>query len=448
MADADTREHAMILDPTHADTGYPSAARRWSTVAILSVAVLLSFADRLIINLVAGEIGQQLVLDQFAISLLMGSGFALLYAFAGIPLGRLADRVNRRNLIAVGIAIWCLATIACAVALSFQQLFVARMFVGLGEAALMPAASSLITDSFPERERGRAFGFFHVGGVLGSGLALGLGAMLLASVQHGLLEDVPLLRDAPSWRNVLLLAGLPGFPLIIVILIAMQEPVRRSSRGVQSLSSVLTAALADNGRVARTCLAVGIVAAGDYGLLSWIPTALNHSYNMPLPQAGKLIGAMVAIGGLGGCLIGGLFADRLAKRAGLAARIWAMRLSYALCGASALLLIVPSPTAALAATALWVFGSVAGIVAANIVLQEAVINELRATVMALSNICSAIIGMGLGPSLVVAIAAQTPGVSVNGGLVISITILCLFCATIAFLLISWRKTPAALPALQ
>ncbi|PZU06394.1 MFS transporter [Sphingomonas sp.] len=439
VADREQEAKGSLTAPLAVPVGI---ARRWSLIAILSLTVLLSYADRLVINLVAGGIQNELALSELAISLVMGTGFALLYALFGIPLGRLADRLNRRNLVMAGIAVWSTATAACAIATSFGALFVARMFVGLGEAALMPAATSLITDTFSPQERGRAFGVFHVGGVLGSGLALGLGGLILASVEHGLLMGLPVLGTLPAWRNVLLIAALPGAPLCLLLL-TVNEPQRQGLRGAQGLMALVRASLARRARVARACLAVGVVAAGDYGLLSWLPSMLDQAHGIEASVGGQLIGAMVAGGGLGGCFLGGWLTDYCARKKGLPARIWSMRISYAICLASVVILILPNPTMALCGAGLWVFGSVSGIVAANTYLPESVANEHRATVMAFSNICSAIVGMGLGPTSVVSLSWLMPQAA-DHGLRLGIAGVCGIAASVALLLLAWRSRP--LPA--
>ncbi len=421
---------------------YPGVIRRWGVVVLLSLAALLSYGDRSVINLVATDIRREFALTEISVSLLMGGGFAVLYAFFGVPLGRIADRLNRRNLVIAGIALWCAATAACAAATDFWQLFVARMFVGLGEAALMPAATSLIADSFPPRERGKAFSAFHIGAVLGSGLSLGLGGALLSGVEHGLLSNVPVLQSLSAWRNVLLLAGFPGLPLCLVLLF-VQEPVRQGLRGARRLGELARVSLANQGRVARCCLAVGMVAAGDYGLLSWLPSILDRSYGIAPGRGGQIIGLMVAAGGLAGCLSGGWLADYLARRGGLPARVWAMRVGYGVCLLSLPLLLIPTSGAVLAGTAVWVLGSVGAFVVANVYLSEAVANEYRATVIALSNICSALIGMGLGPTLVVTLAGLMPA-GHDGGLQPGVVSLGAVSAIAALGLLTWRVGPAGL----
>ena len=137
---------------------WPSAAVSWYGVFVLTAIYVLSFIDRTILSLLVGPIRADLGLSDTEISLLHGFAFAIFYTTLGIPIALLADRLNRRNIIAIGVAFWSLATAACAFARSFSHLFVARICVGVGEAALSPAAYSLLADSFPPdaaQSRGR-----------------------------------------------------------------------------------------------------------------------------------------------------------------------------------------------------------------------------------------------------------------------------------------------------
>ena len=131
-----------------------NAFYRWYVVGMLTLAYLISFLDRQILALMVGPIKADLQLSDTEISLLMGAAFSLFYAFMGIPLGRLADRTNRRNIIIIGITFWSLMTAACGLASKFIHLFVARIGLGAGEASLTPSAISIISDYFSRRERG------------------------------------------------------------------------------------------------------------------------------------------------------------------------------------------------------------------------------------------------------------------------------------------------------
>ena len=130
-------------------SSWPSSVSAWYTVGLLFVAYTFSFVDRFILTLLIEPIKNDFNLSDTGVSLLVGFAFVIFYTFLGIPIGRLADRVNRRNLIAAGITLWSCMTALCGMARGFGTLFAARVGVGVGEAALSPAAYSMIADLFP-----------------------------------------------------------------------------------------------------------------------------------------------------------------------------------------------------------------------------------------------------------------------------------------------------------
>ncbi len=148
-----------ILNPEGLAAGeppWPSPSRAWWAVGVFCIAAILSYSDRQILSLLVDPIRADLHATDVQIGLLQGAAFALIYAVAGVALGRAADVLPRRLVIVAGILIWSLATVACGYAHSFGSLFAARAAVGIGEAALAPAAMSIITDSFPVNRRGAA----------------------------------------------------------------------------------------------------------------------------------------------------------------------------------------------------------------------------------------------------------------------------------------------------
>src|ERR1700732_5376463 len=172
------RSIAMSTDvrsvPRPEDDGeYPRRPYAWAVVAILIATAVLSYTDRQVLSLLVDPIRSDLGITDTQISLLLGTAFAVVYGIAGLPLGFLADRTSRRNLIFAGVLVWSCGTLACGFSHSFGQLFAARIVVGLGEAVLSPAAISLISDYFPPARRGTAVGCFL------SGIAMGRGASLL-----------------------------------------------------------------------------------------------------------------------------------------------------------------------------------------------------------------------------------------------------------------------------
>ena len=133
------------------------------------VAYIFSFIDRQVIALLVEPIRADLQISDTQFSLLHGLAFAIFYAIMGIPIARLADTKSRPLIIAVGVFFWSIATAACGLTRNFWQLFIARMGVGVGEAALSPAAYSMITDLFPKSKLGLALGVYSVGSFLGAG---------------------------------------------------------------------------------------------------------------------------------------------------------------------------------------------------------------------------------------------------------------------------------------
>jgi MFS family permease len=126
-----------------------SPQRRWWTLAILTGLYSLSFLDRQVMSLLVNAIRADLRITDFQIGLLQGPAFALFYVSFGLLFGWIVDRLSRRPVIFVGVAIWSLAAMACGLARNFAQLFGARLGLGAGEAALTPAAYSILSDSFP-----------------------------------------------------------------------------------------------------------------------------------------------------------------------------------------------------------------------------------------------------------------------------------------------------------
>ena len=158
-----------------------SSKQAWWFVAVLCAAAILSIIDRGILNLVVDPVRADLGLTEVQIGLLQGLAFGLFYATAGLALGVAVDRHSRRLLIIAGITIWSLATIAAGFTRNFEELFVTRLLVGFGEAALAPAAISLIADLFPTERRGRPMGSADTGQAIADGLAILLTGLVLAT---------------------------------------------------------------------------------------------------------------------------------------------------------------------------------------------------------------------------------------------------------------------------
>ncbi|WP_416066630.1 MFS transporter [Rhizobium sp. ZK1] len=379
------------------------------TVAVLCLTLILSFIDRFVINLVVDPIRSELGLSDVEISLLQGAGFALIFALAALPAGRLADRVNRPRLIAAGVVVWSLATIACGLATGFWSFFAARVVLGFGEAALIPAASSLLIDSFSAARRGTALGIFSLGSTSGSGIALIVGGAVLSYLGTDTSAGLPIIASLTPWRQLMIVMGLPGF-FFVALLLFIPEPAHGNRPPLPPLQLLLRNLSAERGLVLRLCFAKGMMSLADFGMAAWLPTLLMRRYAATPIAAGATVGIATALAGIIGSIGGGMLSDWSAPRGSISTRVKLIAGSYlvALCAAISIGLSSSSLQIGIAFS-FWVAGSVSGSVVGRITMQERVPSNMRATTVALSITISAIIGIAAGPTLVPVIAGRMHG---------------------------------------
>lgn len=381
------------------NNGYPSSARAWATVAILMVAYVLSFVDRQILNLLVEPIRRDLAINDTQMSLLMGLSFALFYTVCGIPLGRVADTRSRRGLIAVGILFWSAATAACGMAKMYWQFLLCRIGVGVGEAALSPAAYSLIADSFPAERRATAISVYSMGVYLGSGLAFLVGGLVIqfASAQGDV--TLPVLGEVRPWQLIFLILGVAGV-FFTLLMLAIKEPVRRGAgAGVAvPLSEVGRYIRANRRTVLLHNFGFAGLAFAGYGSAAWIPTFYIRTYGWDAGQVGIVYGCIVAVFGCLGIVFGGRLADLMAKRGRSDAN---MRVGlYAALGALPMVVLFPLMDSAFWASmllALAVFCLSMPFGVAPAAIQEIMPNSMRGQASAIYLFVITLIGLGVGP---------------------------------------------------
>lgn len=205
---------------------YPSAARSWLLVIALTVAYVFSFIDRYILGMLADPIKAEFGLSDTQMGLLLGPAFAIFYALIGLPLGWLADRKRRTFIVAAGIALWSLATAFTGIARSYLQIFLARMAVGVGEAALSPCTMSLIADSFPKERRAKPIALYSTALSVGAGLALLAGGAVVAWATTTDAVTFAGIGPLAPWQLTMIAVGLPGL-LLVPILLFLPEPKRQ-----------------------------------------------------------------------------------------------------------------------------------------------------------------------------------------------------------------------------
>jgi MFS family permease len=397
---SETAPSPAALAPVEAP--WPSPARAWWGVAVLTFAYVISFVDRTILSLLIEPIKADLQLNDTQIALVQGLAFGLFYAVMGLPLGWLADRVSRRGLIAAGAAVWCVATAACGTAASFLHLFLARIGVGVGEAALSPAALSMISDSFPKERRGLPIGVYAAAAAAGAGVALIVGGTIIQMVSTKEALVLPWLGEVERWQAAFVFVGLGGL-VLLPLLATVAEPLRRqetrSASGTETRIVPFIARHADF--MVRHYAAVAIYSILIYAVLSWAPAHFIRVHGWSPGEVGFRYGVAVLLFGGAGTVLGAIVATALGRR-GL--RQPAIVVTATGMGVAGVLLALAGWAddgwAALAFYAPGIlFLTLPGGTAIQVV-QEAVPNRLRGQASAIYYLVISVIGLTLGPLIV------------------------------------------------
>jgi len=407
---------AAQFDTTKAanrDSSYPSSFAAWYSVAVLMLMYIFSFIDRTTISLLVEPMKRDLHITDTQIGMLQGLAFALLYTFLGLPIARLSDRYSRRAIIAGGVLIWSVMATLCGMARSATQLFAARVGVGVGEAALSPAAYSIITDSFPHSKLGKAFGVYNIGITIGAGTAFLVGGIVVAAVSHaGATYTLPLLGEVRAWQMVFIVTGAPGI-LLPLLLLTFREPVRRGLLRRQSaaepapatlrppLSEVLSYVWLNKKFYGLYFVALALLSMTGYCVAAWLPTALIRAYGVTAGQVGKVLGASTILMNSTGMLLAGILCDRLTRQGRRDAPIIVALISS--CGIAVfggLPAFMPS------VPLIWVALFVAGLTfnayngVGPMAINQVTPNQYRAQVSAVYLFVVNAVGLGIGPTLV------------------------------------------------
>ncbi len=380
-------------------------ARNWYLVTVLTLAGLLSSIDRSILALVIGPIKEEFGLSDLQASALLGLSFSVLYGAFGILAGHLADRVNRRTLVASGILVWSVMEVACGFARRYLYLLLPRMGLGIGEATLQPASFSMIRDAFPLRQRSLAFGLFQLGPFLGSGVSLILGAALLRWADAGAFGALPFADRMSAWNWVLILTGVMGAPIVLLAL-TVREPGRVAGEGTPSTGfHEALRHLSARWKLhlplwsAMTLYSMAVAAESQ-----WLPEAVARAWRLPLPEVGHVLGVTSIVVAPFGLLVSGRLTDLLVGRFGPAAV--PLVAAYATAAAAGVTVAFPflEPRWAYAAyvvqTLLFSGFAVWGATALTIVSPVGQLGKLTA----FYSIVQVILGLGLGPSVAAFVA--------------------------------------------
>jgi MFS family permease len=370
-------------------------------IAVFFITAILYYTDRFILNLLVDPIRAELKIGDTEISLLQGVAFAVVYALAGLPFGRFADILPRRMVIMAGVLTWSLATVACGFAHTFGQLFAARIAVGVGEAALAPAAVSMIADYFPPERRGAAIGVFLTGMAIGGGMSIVAGGGLLQAADAGLFKALPVMAGLAPWRQVLVLLGLPAV-LILALLATIQEPRRQDRLGSGAalpLKDVVRGFVTRAPVLLPLYLAVAMASAGDFSLQNWTPALLSRRFHMTPGEIGSTLGAIAIVLGVVGSIGGGVLSDRLARRGGARARLRVALIAAIIGLGGAGIALAGTGLQAIALFSLWLLAANFSETIGITLVQTLVPNEMRGVGASLVSLFNMMIGLGLGTSL-------------------------------------------------
>jgi len=273
-------------------------------LAILFVAYVFNFVDRQIISILLGPIKRDLGVSDSMMGFLAGPAFAIFYATLGIPIARLGDLWVRRTIIAIGLALWSGMTAVSGLAQNFTQMALARIGVGVGEAALSPPAHSLLADYFPVEKRATALGVYAMGIHIG---------ILFGVLAGGWLEEYW------GWRRAFMVVGLPGLVLALLVRFTVREPVRGAQElrpTDEAMPTVMEVVrfLAARRSFRHLSLGIGLTAFAGYAFATWAPEFLRRVHGISGGELGTKYGLALGVGGAIGSVLAGVIADRLGRR--------------------------------------------------------------------------------------------------------------------------------------
>jgi len=369
-------------------TSSPPPASAYYGLALLSLVSLFNYLDRMVIAALVEPIKRDLDLTDTQVGLVAGLAFALLYALAGLPLARIADRHSRVTLVSVCLVVWSAMTALTGFARNFVELFLTRMAVGVGEAGCVPASHSLIGDLFPPHRRAFAIGVFQAGGLVGLTFGLALAGWL---------------AETYGWRTALMASGLAGIPLALVLYLTMPEPKRavmaKPSEANETALETVTA-LARRPALVHLIIGISIGAFASYGMAQWHAAFYVRSHGLGLAEVGLYAGLAGGGGGIMGAIGGGLIMARLRPR-NARWELWWPALTY---GASIPLYLGAFLFPGTAGAVVFQFASTlvaaAGGAVALSAIQSFAEPHRRATAIAIMLMLSSLIGLGLGPTAV------------------------------------------------
>jgi len=384
------------------------ARTAWYVVGLLSALYAVSFLDRGIMALVIQPVASDLALNDAQMGVILGVGFAAMYALMGVPAAQLIDQKGRKTIIVIGVVIWCLGTIASAFASDFLLLTVCRASVASGEAVLTPAAISLIADLFAPNRRALPMSIYASMATVMTG-----GTLLLGGAALHLATAYTHATGLAPWRGTLFLVGLPGLALIAVFALTVREPARA---GIASAAGGDGASLRELWSHLRLrwrfyvpfYLGASLLVMYAYAQSSWLPTLLIRVHRVSPENSAYLLALATPI-----ALMGTFFFPLLARRldrSGAGDGLVTAFMIAAIVATPLMILFPLTPTVAgvIVAGGLNLACLTSTSTLSPLAMQAFGPSRMRARLMALSLLCSSLLGFALGPTIVGIISTLNP----------------------------------------
>lgn len=358
---------------------------------MLTVVYVFNFIDRQILVILQESIKQELLLSDTQLGLLSGLSFALFYVILGIPIARLADRGNRRNVVAIAVVAWSAMTALCGLAQNYIQLVLARIGVGVGEAGCSPPAHSMISDYFSENQRATALSVYSMGIYIGILFGFSLGGWLDANY---------------GWRIAFLALGLPGVLFAMFFFFTVKEPKRTTVVDTANTLGFwqVTKQLLRKRSFVYLAFAAGLHSFGTYALGNWLPSFLERLHGLSKADIGLYAGLILGIAGATGTLFGGYLADKLGKHD----KRWYVKVSAfgAIVAIPFLLLYYFHSSIAIVLGSLFIaYTAVSLFLGPSIAITHSLVPaNMRAFASAVLFLVLNLIGLGLGPLFVGAVS--------------------------------------------
>ena len=369
---------------------YASTRAAYYALGILTIVYSINFIDRQLLSILQESIKADLLLSDAQLGLLTGFAFAVFYTFAGLPIASLADRSNRKNIVAISLTIWSGMTAISGLAQNYWQLLAARVGVGIGEAGGSPPSHSMISDIFPPEKRASAIGVYS------TGISIGI---LFGFLFGGWLNEFF------GWRIAFFVVGIPGVLLALVLYLTVPEPIRglaenrASSDDNPSMVSVFKLLLS---RRSFLFMALGAAmnAFAGYSTVNWVASFMIRTHEMPTGELGTWLALIIGVGGAIGVVGSGVIADKMGKKD----KRWYMWVAVCACAISVpfqiATFLVDSPYAALMCMTIPSILSNAYLGATIASVHSMVGLKMRAVSSALLFFILNIIGLGMGPTTV------------------------------------------------